>query len=154
MRSVQFTMAILFMLWMISYYSLDKTWIFMVLKRGAHMCQSMPICTLNIFYDPSVYDNVDGLESGHASCVPMLVPVPGEWSNHWGGNTESSSNNDCPSKDVLITRPVPQGAETSLFWDQTQQEKQAMGEEPVGFLSVACLDSFWLVGDEHWSFRK
>jgi len=28
------------------------------------MCQSMPICTLNIFYDPSVYDNVDGLDWG------------------------------------------------------------------------------------------
>jgi hypothetical protein len=38
----------------------------------------MPICTLNIFYDPSVYDNVDGLESGHALCVAMLVPVPEE----------------------------------------------------------------------------
>lgn len=99
------------------------------------MCQSMPICTLNIFYDPSVYDNV-GLELGDVLCVPMLVPVPGEWSNHGGENTESSSNNDGPSKDVLITCCVPQGTETSLFWDQTQKEKQAMGEEPVGFLSV------------------
>jgi hypothetical protein len=42
------------------------------------MCQSMPICTLNIFYDPSVYGTVDGLESGHALCVAMLVPVPEE----------------------------------------------------------------------------
>jgi hypothetical protein len=37
MRSIQFTMAILFMLWMISYYSLDKTCLFMVL-RGVHTC--------------------------------------------------------------------------------------------------------------------
>jgi hypothetical protein len=44
MRSVQFTMVILFMLWMISYYSLRKTCLFMLL-RGVHtrakVCQSV-----------------------------------------------------------------------------------------------------------------
>jgi hypothetical protein len=115
------------------------------------MCQSMLICTLNIFYDPSVFDNVDGLELGHALCVPMLVPVPGEWSNHWGGNTESSPNNDRPSKDVLITHGVAQGGRNKPVLRPNTTREASNGWRTCGF-SFCCLSGKFLVSSR-WALQ-